>query len=753
MNRFRTLSVLACIVAFGIGIGVPIASAAVTATTRVSVDKNGVQASGASLSPSVSADGRYVAFTSSAANLVSSDTNGKTDVFVYDTEDGSVLRASVSSAEAQANGNSSVPSISDNGRYIAFQSDATDLVADDTNEKQDVFVHDTFDGSTTLVSDGLSNTQAGNHSSQPVMSGDGTEVAFNSLAANLVTGDTNSRMDVFVHDMGTGVITRVSVDSNGVEGNGASQDSSMSDDGRYVSFQSQSTNFVAGDTNATDIFVHDRQDGSTERVSEDGTGAAANAGSVNAFISGDGRFVAFESSASNLVANDTNTAGDVFVHDTQDGSIDRANVDSAGTETPARTSANGPSLSDDGRYVAFSSNASNLVPADTNSNFDVFIRDRPAGLTTRISEGDGDVQGNSSSELASIADDGLHTAYHSFASNLVDGDTNGNFDVFISPLPSCPGFQGDPRPQIVGTSNADVLNGTTGTDIICGLEGNDTMRGLGEDDVLVGGDGRDSIEGGNGEDIIFGEEGDDSINGGPSGDRLEGGLGKDTTSYAGSGVGVTVDLRLKPGGFPGQQNDPIGGWATGDSLGGFERVTGTSSPDSLTGNGEANILKGQGGADTLTGNQDADTLQGGSGGDSLIPGGGNDTLDYSDSTAGVVVDISANTVSGGFATGDTITGAAGTAAGFEYVRGSAFVDTLTGNDLVNRLFGNGGADFLHGRGEADVLYGGIGDDDLFGGDGDDRLFGQGDNDDFDGEVGTDRCVQGPGTGTLTNCEM
>lgn len=333
---------------------------------------------------------------------------------------------------------------------------------------------------------------------------------------------------------------------------------------------------------------------------------------------------------------------------------------------------------------------------------------------------------------------------------LYIGDTGNNRLRMVAP-PTCPGYATDPRNQIVGTENKDVLPGTPGPDIMCGLGANDTLRGLGDNDILIGGEGNDIIEGGNGVDTITGEGGDDSINGGPSADTLDGGAGYDTTSYAGSGAGVTVDLRLP--------QSASGGWAAGDSLVLFERATGSASADSLTGSGLNNILRGNGGDDDLIGLGGHDTLQGGNGGDEMTPGNGNDTLDYSDSLDvggdldGVTVNIATNVVSGDFAFGDTIVGAGGTAAGFEYVEGTKFNDIIDGNDLINRLFGYGGVDVLHGFGANDALYGGIGDDDLFGDLGDDKLFGEGGSDDLDGGDGTDSCNEGasPG-GALVSCE-
>jgi Tol biopolymer transport system component len=292
------------------------------ATARVSVSSSGQEADGASFNfnPSISGDGRVVVFQSFADNLVAGDTNRASDVFVHDRATGTTTRVSVDSAGTQANGGSGLPVVSADGRHVAFLSDASNLVANDTNGERDVFVHDLLTGSTTRVNvDSAGNQAVGNprvNFVEPAISGDGRFVAFGSLAANLVPGDTNGTFDIFVHDQQTGTTGRVSVDSAGTQGNGRSALPTISADGRFVCFDSRATNLVAGDTNGRrDVFVHDRQTGVTTRESVDGTGAQSDGNSGDAVIAPNGGRVVFESLATNLVAGDTNLLLDVFVHD------------------------------------------------------------------------------------------------------------------------------------------------------------------------------------------------------------------------------------------------------------------------------------------------------------------------------------------------------------------------------------------------------------------------------------------------------
>src|SRR5437016_8015596 len=249
-------------------------SADAQTTERVSVASGGTEGNGASLSSALSADGRFVAFVSAATDLVAADTNGVSDVFVHDRQTGATERVSVASGGAEGNGSSGLigfafpPALSADGRFIAFVSFATNLVAGDTNGATDVFVHDRQTGTTERVSVASGGTQSNAASLGSALSADGRFVAFQSDATNLVAGDTNGATDVFVRDRQTGMTERVSVASDGTQANNVSSYPALSADGRFVAFESDATNLVAGDTNgATDVFVHDRQTGATERVS------------------------------------------------------------------------------------------------------------------------------------------------------------------------------------------------------------------------------------------------------------------------------------------------------------------------------------------------------------------------------------------------------------------------------------------------------------------------------------------------------
>src|SRR5437762_2422917 len=301
-------------------------SAGAQTTERVSVASGGTEANGASLSSALSADGRFVAFDSSATDLVAADTNGVSDVFVHDRQTGTTERVSVASDGAQGNGSSGLvtfafpPALSADGRFVAFVSAATNLVASDTNGATDVFVHDRQTGTTERVSVASDGGESNDARGEAALSAAGRFVALHSAQTNLVAGDPNGTIDVFVHDRQTGMTERVSVGSDGTQGNNASCYAALSADGRFVAFDSDATDLVAGDSNgATDVFVHDRQTGTTERVSVasgGGTQGNGNSGGFFAFParSTDGRFVAIQRDATNLVAGDTNGATDVFEH-------------------------------------------------------------------------------------------------------------------------------------------------------------------------------------------------------------------------------------------------------------------------------------------------------------------------------------------------------------------------------------------------------------------------------------------------------
>ena len=212
------------------------------------------------------------------------------------------------------------------------------------------------------------------------LSASGRFVVFSSMADNLVSNDTNGVQDVFVHDRLTGTTERVSVGPRGAQGNGGASGGEISANGRIVAFNSQASNLAPGDTNGVDdAFVHDRSTGITKRVSIGRGGAQANGFSSGAVLSADGRFVAFVSDATNLVRGDTNRQIDTFVYDRRIGNITRVSIGAGGQQANGGSRTNGRvSLSADGRLVAFNSGASNLVRGDAGGHLDVFIRGRPA---------------------------------------------------------------------------------------------------------------------------------------------------------------------------------------------------------------------------------------------------------------------------------------------------------------------------------------------------------------------------------------
>ena len=407
----------------------PPADLSARTTIRVSVHGPN-RGNGPSQYAQISASGRFVVYTSTATNLVDGDTNWASDVFVHDRQTAETTRASVDDSGNQGNSLSQFPRISAGGRIVTFESLASNLVDSDTNGALDVFIHDRKSGKTTRVSLGSGGRQGNSASGVPCLGADGRFVAFESLASNLVDGDTNESTDVFVHDRRTGETTRVSVDSRGRQANGSSAGSSLDGSGRYVAFESLATDLVPGDTNrVSDVFVRDRQTGETTRVSVDSRGRQANGGSAAPSLSADGRFVGFGSYGSNLVDGDTNQEIDVFVHDRQTGETTRVSVDSRGRQ------ANGGSgiaaLSADGRWVAFHSFASNLVDGDTNGTLDIFVHDRMTGTTTRASLTENGRETNGPSRDPTISADARFVAFESYASNLVSRDDNGNVDVFV----------------------------------------------------------------------------------------------------------------------------------------------------------------------------------------------------------------------------------------------------------------------------------------------------------------------------------
>lgn len=398
-------------------------------TERVSAGLGGAQGNGESYGATISASGRFVAFQSKASNLVPGDTNGQPDVFVRDRQAGTTERMSVGAAGVQADSGSYVAAISANGRFVAFVSNATNLVAGDTNLRNDIFVRDRQTGTTERVNVGSNGDQANSTSDYPAISANGRFVAFMSLADNLVPGDDNGDFDVFVRDREAGTTQRVNVGVGGVQSDQGGAGAAISADGRFVAFTSLGV-LVSGDTNGmSDVFLRDQKAGTTRRMSRASGGRQGNGHSYNAVISATGRFIAFASEASNLVQSDSNGKVDVFVRDRQTSITERVSLGSTGAQANRRSLYT--AISADGRFVAFTSLATNLVSRDTNRVDDVFLRDRQMATTQRVSVGPEGVQGNAKSYGPAISSDGRVVAFTSRASNLIPVDTNNGRDVFV----------------------------------------------------------------------------------------------------------------------------------------------------------------------------------------------------------------------------------------------------------------------------------------------------------------------------------
>ena len=461
-------------------------------TTRVSAAPGGADGEGESLNPSVSRNGRFVAFDSDADNLVNGDSNGFSDVFLYDRLTGTTTRVSRNTGGGDPNGGSFNPVISPDGRFVAFDSDATNLIANDGNEFTDVYLYDRQTDNMTRVSVAPGGNPPDGNSINSTLSADGRYVAFDSDAGNLVAGDSNGFPDIYVHDRQTGTTTWVSRNTEGGESDGFNLFPSLSADGRFVAFDSDSTNLVAGDGNdATDVFLHDRQTGTTIRVSRNTEGGDPDGESFFPSMSGNGRFVAFESDAPNLIEDDENGNTDIFVFDRQTGTTTRVSKSTSGGDTDDESF--NPHISENGRRIAFESFATNLVPEGDEEIFgiiNVFVYDRLTETTTWMSKNTEGTQPNGDSTNTSLSADGRFAGFQSEGTNLVEGDENDFTDVFLVDGGPEVAIDAD-RLDINGDGFVDFLWRDTNTGATAVWLMN--AQGLREDSTFPGGAGFDWV--------------------------------------------------------------------------------------------------------------------------------------------------------------------------------------------------------------------------------------------------------------------
>jgi Tol biopolymer transport system component len=425
------------------------ATSAASETRLVSRDIDGGPANGDSYLPAISADARFIAFESAASDLVDGDTNSVNDIFIRDLVAQTTERISISTSGGQSNATSFAPVVSADGRFVAFISLADNLVEDDENDRLDVFVRDRAKQTTERVSVHTSGAEADGNSMIVAISADGRIVAFLSAATNLVDDDTNGYWDIFVHDRVLQITSRISVSPDGEEGNNHANAPDVSADGRYIVFESAASNLIENDTNGfKDVFMRDRQTGEVARLNVSSDGEESDGGARSPSISADGRFIAYFSDATNLVEGDQNEQRDIFLRDRTTGETTLVSIASSGEQGDGPSYA--PAVSGNGRFIAFVSDAENLIANDDNEQPDVFLRDRIAETTILVSVGAAGESPDDGSATPDIDETGRRVTFQSDASNLVEDDTNGRADIFLRRL--------DPAADLDGDGSVNVLD-------------------------------------------------------------------------------------------------------------------------------------------------------------------------------------------------------------------------------------------------------------------------------------------------------
>ncbi len=638
----------------------------------VSKNSSGVQGNLGSNTSSLSPDGRLVVFTSDASSFTVSDTNGASDVFLRNLSGGAVTLISQAGG-VSGNGGSGGATFSSDGTKILFTSVASDLVAGDTNGREDVFVKDLITGTLTRVSTETGGAQLNGASTAPAFSGDGRSVVFQTNASN-AGRDGNTTTDIFVKDLETGILRQITYP--GTAANSFSTSPSISFDGSRVAFTSAATNFGPTDTNnAFDVYVKDANGGYI-LASSNASGVQGNSFSSQPVLSPDGTKVAFASTATNLAGTVNGVWGNIFLKDLVTGTVTLVSSTTGGTA--GNMSSFSPVFSPDGNFIIFNSLSTNFGgPKNIES---LYAKNLETGELTRLSVNENGESFNGWAIAPAFSPDGNTLTFSGSATNATGHtDTNNNTsDVFTAH------FTGNPHifngintafETITATNLGDVINGLGGTDVISGLGGRDVVyAGAGDDDV-EGGDGDDVIYGGTGKDALNGDNGKDYIDGGDHGDVIHGGDDGD---------------RL----FGGKGNDAVYGENGEDVLRGGE------GNDLMSGGNDRDELRGDAGDDRIYGNDGEDFLYGGDGNDQLFGGGGDNLLQGN--------------------------------AGNDILWGGGKTDTISGGGDDDELHGGGGSDQMFADDGNDTLYGGTGTNSMTGGTGADTFVI--DADSFDGHA-------------------
>jgi flagellin-like hook-associated protein FlgL len=422
------------------------------ATTRISITANGTQADDASIYGTISGDGSVMAFDSFATTLVSGASNRQ--VYVKDAATGVVTVASQSASGAIANADSREGKLSTDGRFIVFQSGATNLISGVSGEQ--IYLKNLSTGALQLASSSSSGVAGNATSMNFTVSGDGRYVTFFSTATNLISGVSGSQ--VYVKDMQSGILQLASQNSSGVQGNGTSDRPVISDDGRYVVFESSSSNLVTG-TSGTQTFVKDMVTGQVRVASSNAQGVYDNGGPFQASLNATGRYVAFSSSGDNLLSGLSGSFAQIFLKDMSSGILTLVTTTSSGTE--ANGSSYDATLSADGRYIAFRSNATNLISGVGAGQ--IYRKDLQSGaleLVSRSTSGAPSASDSYVGDKIKMTSDGRKILFHTVGSNIVSGDSNGYEDVFLRDM-SKAGIQ-----QLAGIVVTDIGNARASSGIV-----------------------------------------------------------------------------------------------------------------------------------------------------------------------------------------------------------------------------------------------------------------------------------------------
>ena len=440
-----------------------------------------MKGNGSSGRPSISGDGRLVAFTSGATNLDPADTDTIQDVYVKDLLTGEVSVVSTTGSGVKSNGASLEPHIAADGTKVTFYSSATNLDPLDSDTMLDIYVKDLASGDLVLASASATGAKGNGNSYGPMLSGDGTMVVFTSGATNLDPADTDSDADVYVRNLLTGDLILASTSDTGEKSNDFSTATSIAADGTRVSFFSNATNLDPVDTDAlADIYVKNLDTGDLMLASTSSTGEKGNADSYfDSRLSADGDSLVFDAYATNLHP-EANGVLQVYLKDLITGKLTLASSTTDGEVAISYTFH--AQLSADEASVAFASWAWNLDPSDTDARTDIYVKDLVTGELTLASTNASGVKGDDDSDHPALTADGRSVVFESIADNLDPVDTDTLSDIYVKDLdPEAPTCDGKPA-TIVGTAGPDVLHGTSGSDVVVALGGSDIVEGRGGDD-------------------------------------------------------------------------------------------------------------------------------------------------------------------------------------------------------------------------------------------------------------------------------